>query len=297
MDVHGATRMQGKSWYFSRKGRVEGPFTEAQLRQRVEPFEGYLVWNPSLAQWKTVEEVFGDALEPQQSLAANQTAPANKTSVQSQTHNVSQLPTKGRPRSVPVNQVSEQAVAQAVKQLAQKWLALEKAQARQRVSLLMSVIEEQDKILAGQQESLPSAAVKTQQAIRQLQSEIAKNQRKVSVINRADSNAAQQAKLQVMEAVSKQAPTNEAARKVEAATRTARPTATTENTKPVEQNRNIQALDAEIESTRTKVEKLQNSLKKVTSAPVVKQPESDSSEEEREMMLRRVVRRRRRRAR
>lgn len=296
MEVHGATRMQGKSWYFSRKGRVEGPFTEAQLRQRVEPFEGYLVWNPSLAQWKTVEEVFGDALEPQQSVAVNESSPVNKTPVQSQTHNVSQLPTTGRPRSVPVNQVSEQAVAQAVKQLAQKWLALEKAQARQRVSLLLSVIEEQNKILAGQQESLPTAAVKTQQAIRQLQSEIAKNQRKVSVLNRADSSAAQQAKVQVMEAVNKQAPSDKAAQQVEAAAKSARQTNTTAK-KPVEQNRNIQALDAEIESTRTKVEKLQNSLKKVASAPVVKQPQLDSSEEEREMMLRRVVRRRRRRAR
>ncbi len=292
--------MQGKSWYFSRKGRVEGPFTEEQLRQRVEPFEGYLVWNPSLTKWKTVEEVFGDAFEQQHAIAVNGGEPKAEPTVDSHPKNVSKLPTTGRPRSIPLNQVSEQAVAQAVKQLAQKWLALEKAQARQRVNLLQSIIEEQEKVLSGVKESLPSAAAKTQQAIRQLQSEIAKNQSKVSVLNQTDKPAALQAQARVMAAVKAQAPqtqTNQAQMLAKPVEPKSVDKATNNSTELNTQNKNIQALDAEIESTRTKVEKLQNSLKKVASAQVVQQPQFEAVADDRDAMLRRVVRRRRRRAR
>lgn len=50
--------MRGKSWYFSRKGRVEGPFTLDNLKKRIQLNDSYLVWSPSFSKWKTAEDFF-----------------------------------------------------------------------------------------------------------------------------------------------------------------------------------------------------------------------------------------------
>ena len=50
--------MRGKSWYFSRNGRVEGPFTLENLKNRIQLNDNYLVWSPSFSKWKTAEDFF-----------------------------------------------------------------------------------------------------------------------------------------------------------------------------------------------------------------------------------------------
>jgi uncharacterized membrane protein YdfJ with MMPL/SSD domain len=209
--------------------------------------------------------------------------------------------------------MSEHAVALAVKQLAQKWLALEKYQAKQRMDLLLSIIEEQNRILAGLPKSESTANLKTQQAISQLQAEALRSQNKVTQIHRAQQHRSPEVKVKAKEPL--KAPAVTALPKTQAELKSERqagikhtakePSGLVQPTKPVtatqaqsrNQARNIEALDAEIESTRSKVEKLQNSLKKVVAPPVVQSSTVAKETDDREAMMRRVLRRRRRRAR
>jgi hypothetical protein len=241
--------MQGKSWYFSHKGRVEGPFTREQLKLRVKPLEGFLIWNPSLSQWKTVEEIFGeefsqDIMEPLEQMvvgagARRVSGEPKATAISSKTAAISdaatrspvQLRVRSRPvanpdsfeqkssgacdqgrtaQGVSVTDLSgqkptlntrathsdraslsdlanseglnrpfdsshhryEQEVAVAIKQLAQKWLTLEKHQARQRVQLLQSIIDEQNRIIQGLPAAKSTADPSTQKAIAQLRARL-----------------------------------------------------------------------------------------------------------------------------
>lgn len=61
--------MQGKSWYFSRKGRVEGPFSLEQLKQRIKLNDDYMIWSPKLAQWVKAEQIFRKTASSESSLA------------------------------------------------------------------------------------------------------------------------------------------------------------------------------------------------------------------------------------
>ncbi len=69
--------MQGKSWYFSRKGRVEGPFSLEQLKQRIKLNDDFMIWSPKLAQWVKAEQIFRKTACAESSLANKVNQPAS----------------------------------------------------------------------------------------------------------------------------------------------------------------------------------------------------------------------------
>ncbi|WP_144391664.1 DUF4339 domain-containing protein [Pleionea sediminis] len=100
--------MQGKSWYFSRKGRVEGPFTVKQLKERIKLDDGYKVWNPQLAQWMEAEQLFRHSTKEKEYLSHKVDQPATVSA-----------------------------------QLLTKWKALEKRQAEERQQLINEIMAKQ----------------------------------------------------------------------------------------------------------------------------------------------------------
>lgn len=69
--------MQGKSWYFSRKGRVEGPFSLEQLKKRIKLNDDFMIWSPKLAQWVKAEQIFRKTASAETSLANKVNQPAS----------------------------------------------------------------------------------------------------------------------------------------------------------------------------------------------------------------------------
>jgi hypothetical protein len=49
--------MQSKTWYFSYKGRVEGPFDLGELKARLHSTHRAKLWNSRIALWQSAERV------------------------------------------------------------------------------------------------------------------------------------------------------------------------------------------------------------------------------------------------
>ncbi|MCO7226816.1 DUF4339 domain-containing protein [Pleionea sp. CnH1-48] len=124
--------MLGKTWYFSRSGRVEGPFTSEQIQARVKIFDDALVWNPSLDGWqkarllmKKVERAVPPAL--------------NKVADSPSDAGLKRLRQEKKLWEVR----SKAMVAKSLKEFAQKSLQLEQAPESDRRAALMQFIQKQ----------------------------------------------------------------------------------------------------------------------------------------------------------
>ncbi len=124
--------MQGKSWYFSRNGRVEGPFTQEQVKQRVTINDNFLVWNPSLAKWQAAEILFSSREKQGHAKSVSGAAQKNPNVPSSSANRI---------------QVKAEA-AKVMKQFAQRWRNLEQKHSDERRDLLTQIIAEQDAVMS-----------------------------------------------------------------------------------------------------------------------------------------------------
>ncbi|NVK87347.1 MAG: DUF4339 domain-containing protein [Gammaproteobacteria bacterium] len=266
--------MQGKSWYFSRNGRVEGPFSEAQLIERVSSGEGYSVWNLTLAKWIPARAWLD-------TLSANQAdfnpTPRVSSDPQMMTNNFDKTNSNqnqvqaAKRKSVPV-------VNDPVAQFKLQWAKMEKRHLQERKALL----NEWMKIKRN-----------SAQAVQAVCSEKPRAVDSKSVKMKAPSVQARSTKVTAPTAKPMQRPSLQQNNVRTLPVNTAQ-TAVSEQASAKSEPDNISAMDQEIRLTQSRVEELQKSLQQLSQSPSVAAASSLASDDD---MMKRVARRRRRRAR
>ncbi|NVJ60461.1 MAG: DUF4339 domain-containing protein [Gammaproteobacteria bacterium] len=172
--------MQGKSWYFRRKGRVEGPFSLEQLQKRVGTDPEYSVWNSKLASWKpagdwlqnfgnesaTVAESNVKSLKPSAKIVSRSEAVESQHTdskiKQVKEHTTNQSPSLEN-TSKDNSLVADKATASRfsdtaadLKVFREKWAALEKKQLSERQALLQEFSELKQQISTIKRASIES---------------------------------------------------------------------------------------------------------------------------------------------
>ncbi len=131
--------MQGKSWYFSQNGRVEGPFTREQLGERLNSYDDVMVWNPKLVRWQNANEVFNGS-------SAQPTSEKKVTSLQEKIIPSLQKLSISEHK---LKDVKNKALsARNLKVFAEKWKQLEARHAREKQALLTQLIDHQDTLVS-----------------------------------------------------------------------------------------------------------------------------------------------------
>ncbi len=149
--------MTGKNWYFSSKGKVEGPFTVEQLHSRAKDYSDVLVWNPKLVKWQPMANVFTVAAT-EKIMGAHSVSPTLPKKAQKKQ---SIVKSKEEDKESPSNMShwisherkawelkGQAAVSKGLRGFAQKWLELEAQQAREKNALMMELMNEQDEVIA-----------------------------------------------------------------------------------------------------------------------------------------------------
>jgi|GEM_PF-4446665 len=296
--------MQGKCWYFSRNGRVEGPFTQHQLRERVGSGEGFSVWNSELAKWMSARAWLDTFSANQSRYDATQAESNSDKNIMNEnrkrTSANTDLTATGvkKRRSVPPTD-------SPTASFRLKWAEMEKRQYAERKALLneWAKIKRQDenvshtvsskhpRPVAGQAPSNQTAQSKSQMssnvAERRVKSDytasIAQNKKKATVRQLHTSEVS--SKLRANKASEVESPV--------------KPTPRVELNGAGSQKQQdpISVMDQEILKTQSRVEQLQKSLQNLTQESSVKSSTQTEASHNNDDMMKRVARRRRRRAR
>ena len=126
--------MLGKSWYFSCEGEVEGPFELKQVRVKIKQHPEGLVWSPALTHWQPALKVFSrndsqKVVPPK----LNQT-PELTTKIDAQRLLVERKAGENYNKLL---------MAKGMKDLAKKWLLLERKHTREKNALFQHFMKAQ----------------------------------------------------------------------------------------------------------------------------------------------------------
>jgi len=134
--------MPDKSWYFSRKGRVEGPFTLAQLNEVITEPSEYMVWNPSLSEWQRADKTMSNSTKNKVE-AIN---PAGQRTIERfNAHQQSDRTSKAYAKVI---------ASKKLKDFAGLWLKLEEKHAKEKQALLKQVVQNEERLMKLAQQEL-----------------------------------------------------------------------------------------------------------------------------------------------
>ncbi len=129
--------MQSKCWYFSRKGRVEGPFSDTQIKQVVKPGMEYMVWSPAYNAWQMADTLFAEDFKISDN---NKTSRVNFSDSPALLKDLKSSDTISKPDPVLMSQLQ---MSKKMLQFTKMWEQLEKKQSKERQRLLQYCIKQQ----------------------------------------------------------------------------------------------------------------------------------------------------------